>query len=244
MADSASSMRTREEMQAEIDEGKPRPKPNMQASTPAEVYPLEQLVGGVNILAAMGVKEWIDKVNDGKDVQLKSRFIVRKLVTTVKSGDVKKLKVMKYLLLLIEWCNALKPGPKSTKRVPKPEEMGPLVEAYGSDIIAGVARRFADGSQLNKWHVDNLITHILAIATTLDNFTIDTYDIREDLKLESRDITKYFAELGCGIALPTDTERSVLGITRGEGQNHRVAKLRLPLAFPKMRAPISAKKKR
>ena len=244
MADLTSSMRTREEMQAEVDEGKPRPKPNMQASTPAEVYPVEQLVGGASILPAMGVKDWIEKINNGKDVQLKSRFIARKLRNTVQSGDVKKLKIMRYLLLLVEWFLALKPGSKPAKKVPRAEEMGPLNDAYGSEIVAGVTKRFADGFQLNKWHLDNLMTHILALALILDNFTIDTHDIREDLKLENRDITKYFAELGCSTAGPTDAERTALGITKAESQNHRIARLRLPLAFPKMRVPMSGKRKR
>ena len=237
-------MRTREEMQAEIDEGKPRPKPNLQASTPAEVYPLEQLVGGPNTLPAMGVKEWVDKVKSGTDVQLKSRCIARKLAMTVQSGDVKKLKTMRYLLLLIEWFMALKPGAKSTKKVPKDEDMGPLITAYGSEVVAGVTRRFADRFQLNRWHIDNIITHILALTITLDNFTTDTHDIREDLRLESKDVCKYYGELGCVIALPTDTERSALGISKAEGQSHRIARLRTPLAFPKARIPMSGKKRR
>ena len=237
-------MRTREEMQIEIDGGKPCPKPNLQASTPAEVYPLEQLMGGPNTLPAMGVKEWVDKVRSGTDVQLKSRCVARKLATTVQSGDVKKLKIMRYLLLLIEWFIGLKPGPNSSKKVPRKEDMGPLVAAYGSEVVSGVAQRFAAGFQLNRWHIDNVITHILAITITLDNFTTDTHDIREDLKLESKDISKYYAELGCVTALPTDTERSMLGISKAEGQSHRIARLKLPLAFPKVRVPISGKRRK
>ena len=244
MAESSSTMRTREELQAEIDDAKPIPKPNMQASTPAEVYPIEQLVGGANTLAAMGVKDWIDKVNAGQDVQLRSRYVARKLIVTVKSGDVKKLKVMRYLLLLIEWFASMKTGAKSIKKVPKIEELGSLVEAYGSETVKNVARRFADGFQLNKWYNDNLITHILALAITLDNFTIDTHDIREDLKLEIREVDKYFHELGCSIALPSEAEQNALKISKAEGRNHRIAKLRIPLTFPKMRTAISAKKRK
>ena len=236
-------MPTREEMQAEIDEAKPRPKPNMQASTPAEVYPIEQLVGGANVLAAMGVKEWIEKVKAREDVQLKSRYVARKLAATVQSGDVKKLKTMRYLLLLVEWFAALKPSSKVGKRVPKLEEMEDLFAAYGREIVTGVARRFADGFILNKWHVDNVITHILAIAVTLDNFVLDTNDIREDLKLEHKDVSKYFAELGCVLARPSDAERGALDIMKAEAQNHSIARLKLPLSFPKTRMG-TAKKRR
>lgn len=243
MAESTSTMPTREEMQAEIDEGKPCPKANVEASTPAEVYPIEQLVGGANVLAAIGVKDWIDKVNAGEDVMTKSRFVATRLRTMVQSGDVKRVKTLRYLLLLIEWYLVLKPGPKSVKKVPKSEEMGPLVESYGSETVSGIGKRFADGFQLNKWHIDNLITHILALAITLDNFTTDTHDIHEDLKLESKDIQKYYTELGCVVVPPTDAEREKLRITKAERHNHRIAKLRLPLVFPKMRIPISKKRK-
>ena len=42
-------------------------------------------------------------------------------------------------------------------------------------------------SILNKWYVDNLITHICALALTIDNFDVDTYQLREDLKLENKE---------------------------------------------------------
>lgn len=234
-------MPTRDEMQAEIDEGKPRPKPNMQASTPAEVYPLEQTVGGEIVLAAMGVKDWIDTIKAGGDVQTKSRFVARRLRAAVGSGHVRRVKALRYLLLLLEWFIGLRPGPKAGKKVPKLEEMVPLVEAYGSETVLNLTRRFADGFQLNKWHIDNVITHILAIAITIDKFTVDTYDIREDLRLEVKDVTKYYAELGCVVALPTDAEKGVLKITKAEAQSHRIAKLKLPLVFPKI--PAAARRR-
>ncbi len=243
MAESTFSMPTRDEMQAEIDEGKPRPKPNMEASTVAEVYPLEQLVGGETVLAGMGVKDWIDTIKAGGDVQIKSRFVARRLRAIVESGHVKQVKALRYLLLLIEWFTGLKPGPKSARKVPKLEEMGPLVGIYGSETVLNLARRFADGFQLNKWHIDNIITHILAIAISLHNFAMDTHDIREDLKLEAKEVRNYFVELGCTISLPTEAERGALKITKAEGSSHRIAKLKLPLVFPKMRIPITPKRR-
>ena len=243
MAESSASMSTREELQAEIDEGKPRPRPNMEASSPAEVYPLEQLVGGAGVLAGMDVKTWIDKVAAGEDFQTRSRFVARRLQAFVKNGDVKRLKSLRYLLLMIEWFIGLKPGFRGLKKVPKLEDMGPLVESYGSEAVSRVGKRFADGFELNKWHMDNLITHILALAITADNFTIDTHDIREDLRLENKEVSKYFAELGCVVTSPTESERGRLGLKKSEAASHRVARLKLPLTFPKMRVPVTKKRR-
>jgi len=239
-----SSMPTREEMQAEIDENKPRPKANPDAETPADVYPIEELVGGVNVLRTIGVKEWMDKVKAGQDIQTKSMFVARRLNAEVQGGNVKRVKTLKYLLLLVEWFKSLKNVGKAGLRVPKMEDMGSLVEGWGSDMVAGVGRRFAEGSQLNKWHIDNLTTHILALALAFDDCTSDTHDIQNDLRLEVKDVSKYHAELGAVTAAPTETERGVLGISKAEAGNHRIARLRLPLVFPKMRVPVGRGKKR
>lgn len=228
-------------MQADIDEAKPCPRPHLDAETPAEVYPVEELVGGVNVLQAMGVKDWIDKVKAGQDVPTKSMFVARRLKGTVESGEVKKLKTLRFLLLLVEWYN--KPGGKQGQRIPKLEEIPDLVAGWGSDIVNGIARRFSDGSTVNKWHHDNLITHILALTLVLDNFITDSHDIREDLKLETKNISKYYAELGCTVALPTEAERTARNLKKAETITHRFAKLKLPLVFPKMRLP-AAKKRR
>ena len=40
---------------------------------------------------------------------------------------------------------------------------------------------------MNKWAVDNFITHVCALALTIDNFEIDTYQLREDLRLENKE---------------------------------------------------------
>lgn len=42
-------------------------------------------------------------------------------------------------------------------------------------------------STITKWQIDNLTTHIAALTLLIDNFEVDTYDIREDLKLENRE---------------------------------------------------------
>lgn len=144
MAPSTSSMPTREQMQVDIDENKPIPKPNLAAETPAEVYPVEQLVGGTIVLRNIKVQELMEKVNAGEDVQTKSLFVSRRLRGVVQSDDVKRVRTLKYLLLLLEWHKGLKMGLKGAKKVPKDEDMGPLMEQYGSEVVRGVGRRFAD----------------------------------------------------------------------------------------------------
>ena len=143
-----SSMPTREEMQADIDQNKPIPRPNMAAELPEEVYPIEQLVGGTNVLKNMNVQELINKVKAGEDVQTKSLFVSNRLRAVVQSDNVKRVKTLRYLLLLLEWYKGLKVGPKANKKVPKDEAMGYLMKQYGSEVVRGVGRRFAEGGSV------------------------------------------------------------------------------------------------
>ena len=144
MAQYTSSMPTREQMQADIDENKPIPKPDLAAETPAEVYPVEQLVGGTSVLRNINVQELMDKVKAGEDVQTRSLFVSNRLRAVVQSGDVKRVRTLRYLLLLLDWRRSLKVGVKKVKRVPKDEDMGSLIEQYGGEVVRGIGRRFAD----------------------------------------------------------------------------------------------------
>ena len=39
---------------------------------------------------------------------------------------------------------------------------------------------------MTKWHVDNLITHIAALALYVEGYEVDTFDLREDLRLDNK----------------------------------------------------------
>ncbi|KAI4140831.1 MAG: hypothetical protein L6R39_005638, partial [Caloplaca ligustica] len=168
----SSSAPTREELQASVDESKPRPRPNLSADTPADVYPLEQLLGQ-GTLRQMTVKEWQDAIEAGEEILTKSRFVSHRVQAIVKSGDVRRLKTLKYLLLLLEWYNALQPARGkggAGRQVPPPEKLQRELTGWSSLLVESVAQRFAEegGRTLTRWHLDNLITHVCALAVTID----------------------------------------------------------------------------
>ena len=235
---------TRATLEAEIDDAKPRPKPNLQATTPAEVYSLSKLVGGEDVLSKIRVKEWIDTVNAGGDVPTRSLYVSRRIVKVAQAGDVKMVRALKFLYLLIEWAKALKPVGKAGKKVPRIEDkdMAPLVEGWGGDLVSGLGERFAENGKLNKWHQDNLLTHILALTLLVDNYTVDTCQIQYDVKLEAKVAAKYYRELGCHVTGVTKGEQEKMKISRAEAQTRKIARLKLPLEFPKQRVPIQKRK--
>lgn len=142
MAETTASMPTRAELQSQIDEGKPRPQPHLDAKRVSDVYPIEELVGGEDTLKKLAVKDWMDKVKAGVDVSIQSKFVATRLVAFAQKEHVKKLKVLRYLLMLIEWFKGLKKPTKLALIVPKPEEMQTLSANYGTELILGLRHRF------------------------------------------------------------------------------------------------------
>ncbi|KAI4252708.1 MAG: hypothetical protein LQ352_004129 [Teloschistes flavicans] len=236
------SMPSREDLQVAADESKPRPKPNFAAETPADIYSIDQLVGP-GILRQMTVKEWQDAVESKEDILTKSRFVSQRIQSVVLSGDVRRMKTLKYLLLLLEWHGALVPAGKRGHQIREYDKLREKLGSWGSELVRQVSDRFAEGGKsLNRWHLDNLITHICALAITIDDFTTDVSDIKDDLRLENKDIRKYFKEIGARVVNPTEPERAKMSISKAEVAGHQLAKLRLPLEFPKIRVLMAKRK--
>jgi DNA-directed RNA polymerase I subunit RPA49 len=141
-------MPSREDMQKEADEAKPIPKPNLEAKTPAEVYPLELLVGSV-ALRNLGVQDWIDQVEAEEEIITKSKFVSGRLARVVKTGDVKLVKALKYLLLLLEWYLCFKAthnGFKKSRKVPHTEDVVKEIGWASNDLVEELPERFAEGT--------------------------------------------------------------------------------------------------
>ena len=143
MSQTSGPAATREELQAEIDGAKPRPKPNMEAETPAEVYKIEDLVGASS-LQSLKVRDWQSAVEANKDVQTSSKYVSRRLVKVASSKNIMRLKALRYVLLLLDWYSCLKPGMKGMKKLPQRED---ITKAVGGEItgsmLESLRKRFA-----------------------------------------------------------------------------------------------------
>lgn len=245
-ADNESGYPSKEDLQALADDAKPRPNPHLDATRPEDVYPIEGLVGGRDTLRGMHVREWETTVARGEEVFTRSRFVSARIGAAAKAGDVRGLKVLRYLLLLLEWYRALVPNEgkkgmaRGVYRVLQMEKLQTKLAGWGHEVIRDVGRRFTEaeeggGGSVSRWQADRLITYICAIAVTVDGFVSDVHDIREDLRLENSQVRKYYAEIGCKVGPPTQAERTKMGIGNTEAKAHLVARLKLPLEFPKAR---------
>ncbi|KAI9679058.1 MAG: DNA-directed RNA polymerase I subunit rpa49 [Trizodia sp. TS-e1964] len=240
MAETTIDMPSRQELQKHIDESKPRPSADLTASKLEDVYPISILIGH-ETMALINIKKWQDAVAAKEAVTTSSRYVSNRLQNIVVSHDTKKIKVLKYLLLLMEFYRSLKPGKGGAKKLPGREVLKKLLD--GSEYITErVRRKFVVASFLDKWHVDYLITHMAALCLIIDNFEVDIYDLKEDLNLKLTEMSKYFAEIGCKVVAISDAEKSRRHMTKAEALAHRMARLKLPLEFPKQRVYRSSKR--
>lgn len=156
--DASAAMPAKEELQDSILASKPIPKPNLQAQKVEEAYPLSTLVPSGE-MRALAVKDWQDAVESNTDVKTSSRFVASRLSNIVKSEDVPKLKALKYLLLLIDFLNALQPG-RGGKKVPQKDKLKAKMSAWPDALIDSVRRRFADSKYVSSRMPDFAISKL------------------------------------------------------------------------------------
>ncbi|KAF2181665.1 DNA-directed RNA polymeras-like protein I 49 kDa polypeptide [Zopfia rhizophila CBS 207.26] len=240
MGKTTAAMPTKEDLQVTMDESRPRPKANGKADSVPDVYPIETVIGN-EILTAIQVKDWVDAAERGEPVEVHSRYVAKRMLKLSKSKDITKLKALKFIQHCIDFNAALKSRGKGAKMVPLKEQLEAKLRVSGP-IVNAIKRKFtSETNDMTRWHIDRLMTHVAAAALIVDNFEVDVNDLRDDLKLENKEIKQYFLEIGCRVNPPTEPERTKLKVTKAETINHSIAKLKLPLTFPK---PPRAPKKR
>jgi DNA-directed RNA polymerase I subunit RPA49 len=228
--EATNGMATLEELSAAIDDSKPRPKANLAAEKVNDVYTIENVIG-VEILRLLPVKEWQDTIKAKKEVITHSRFVAHRLQGV--ATDVQKLRALRYLLCLLEFFRAARRKGRETRAVPKKEELRTALSGIPDVVVESIRRKFSVQGLMHKYQVDLLITHTCVLALLVDNFDVDMYDLMEDLQLEAKQISQYFREVGARVSVAGEVERKRLGLDRAAAAQHKIAKLKLPLEFPK-----------
>lgn len=142
MSSATASMPTRAELAAAVDSSKPRPRVNLSAEYPEDVYSVDDIVGK-ELLQKIQVKDWVDASEAGKGVQVGSRFVAKRILKLVKNKQIQKLKLLRFILLCIQFNDSLKSlGPKKPKKVPNKDRLATLM---GEDefLASSIAQKFA-----------------------------------------------------------------------------------------------------
>ncbi|EXF82188.1 DNA-directed RNA polymerase I subunit rpa49 [Colletotrichum fioriniae] len=222
------TMASREQLQAVVDEAKPVPRPNLEAEAIQDVYDPDEFIGR-EILAAIPVKDWIDPAKKGEEILCYSRHVAGRVKKIADSGNVTKMRLLRYFYFLFTFYTMATPGKqRGTKRIPPRDKLKERMEPAPQVVIEHIRRKFSDGGEMRKFHMDLLITHCCAVACIIDNFEVETSKLREDLRLDQKDMNNYFFEIGAKVRQGASKEKGV--------KAPHVAKLALPLNFPKLRS--------
>ncbi|KAI5285795.1 DNA-directed RNA polymerase I subunit rpa49 [Ascosphaera aggregata] len=148
-------------------------------------------------------------------------------------------------------------GPGS-KKLPPREDLRKILTAGTGDGVAksseyipesvldALRRRFVpQGTIMAKTDITLLHTTICALSLHIpptakgfpnaSELSTDPADLRDDLRLDASVTQQYFRELGCRVDKPRETEYALWGVkTKAEGNARRIARLRIPVEFPKL----------
>lgn len=138
----------RDDQTQAILDSKPIPKPNLDAQSIDQVYPLNVLVPSAD-LRTITVKDWQDAVAADQDIELTSRFVANRMTIVANGGDAQKLKALRYILLLLHFYNALGQA-RGGRRVPPRDQLKAKMADWQDAQIDAVRRRFADGGYVSK----------------------------------------------------------------------------------------------
>jgi len=222
-------MATKEELDAAMNAAKPRPYANVETSDITQVYTIDGLIGKEN-MAALQVRQWQVDMKAGKNVQVTSRFVANRLLKF--RDNVEKLKMLRYILLLLDFYNNTTPG-RDGRKLKRADDLKLILSNQPESLLTSIKRKFTDGPIMSRHNSDLLITHICAIALVLENYELDTWDLKEDLKLELNPMCQYFKEVGAKVGSVTETFRKQAGLDKANAGQRRLARLKIPLEFPK-----------
>lgn len=221
------NMATREELQAAVDEAKPVPKANVDAKDIQDVYDPNVIIGA-DILNLVPIREWQEKARHKEGIQFPSRFVAGRVNAIATNDDEEiRLRVLRYFgFVLLFWLHT-KPGKqRGTRQIPSREKLRELLAPAPEAVIENIRRKFSDAGTIRKFHMDLLMAHCCAFACIVDNFEVDTQNLRDDLRVDQSTINQYFHEIGGRVKPVTNKEL---------GRTMHVARLTLPLDFPKQR---------
>ncbi|KAK6222261.1 DNA-directed RNA polymerase I subunit rpa49 [Pestalotiopsis sp. IQ-011] len=225
--ESTRGMATREELQASVDQAKPVPPGNFEATEIQEVYKPEHMIGA-DILISCPIKDWQDSAKKQLPLQLPYQFISTNMYTIAagpKSTD--RLRLLRYLNYLIIFIKIAKPGAqRGVLRVPPKQQLHDKMESAPAPVIESIRRKFSSNGEIRKFHRDLLMTYSCAIAAILMNYEFETSALRQDLGLDERQFAQYWREIGGKLSNP---------VGKVKGTKMQVAKLGLPLEFPQVR---------
>ncbi|KAG8757158.1 DNA-directed RNA polymerase I subunit rpa49 [Ceratobasidium sp. 428] len=211
------------------------PTPNTAATTPAEVYPLSNIVPSSE-LESISIQPFISASTSQERRALlpfrHSTWLNHRLTqmfVTNESTSKTKLKSLIYASILLAFRNTA--GFTLSKANADPRVI--LREKLDSTMVPdsvfdGLMERFTETARGGRPAVTSqtetkLFTYFLALCLRIDSYSVLIGTLATDLKLTPAKLGTYFKSLGCKVQGTGDERRAVLTV---------------PLTFPKPKSPL------
>ena len=217
----------------ETNASRVRPKNNALAERVEDAYTIEDVVGE-DMMLILKVKPWVDVLQNGGDVPVPSRFVSKRIKYLAAEDDISTLKLCKYIVVLINFLEActFKGKPVMGGQVPTREVLREKIEEPDS-VINKLIERFTASGTFTMMHLYLVRTTLAVLTLMVDKFETDTHDLREDIGL--KDIKVIYELVGAKVKPLTASEKENLKLTTAEAGVHSLARLTLPMEFPKPR---------
>ncbi len=225
LKETTAKMATREELQAAVDIAKPVPRGNYDADEIQDVYVADEIIGA-DVLRAVPVRDWQQTLKAGEEITAYSRFVASR-VSRVGAHDeaLQRLRLLRYLYwVLVFWKHTQRGKERGTRKILAMQKLKKELAPAPDMVVENIRRKFSEGGEMRKFHVDLLMTHCCVFASIIDSFEVNMIDLREDLSQEQKQMNQYFMEIGAQIK-----------VVKSEDRKDYIAKLSLPLRFPKTR---------
>ncbi|KAG5981246.1 hypothetical protein E4U55_003139 [Claviceps digitariae] len=228
-------MSTKEELQSAVDEAKPVPKANLDAEDIYDVYDPDSIIGA-NILNLVPIREWQERARHSEGIRTTSRFVAARVNAIATNNDaITRLRVLRYFNFVLTFYLNTKPGKqRGTRQIPPRDKLRELLAPAPEAVVENIRRKFSDAGVVRKFHIDLLMAHCCVYACIVDNFEVDTQNLRDDLRLDQKSINNYFREIGGRVKV---VNRKAEG-----GHTIYLGRLTLPLDFPKQKAMVPRRK--
>ena len=143
MAGNTSAMPTKAELEAALDSSKPRPTPNLKVEFPDDVYTSDTVVGS-ELMGLIPVKDWTDASEAGQGVQVNSKYVAKRILKFCRNKQIQKLKVLRFILLCINFNAALAgQAGRFARRIPPKGKLEQLMnEEDNIPLVNAIRRKF------------------------------------------------------------------------------------------------------
>ncbi|EWC47792.1 hypothetical protein DRE_02992 [Drechslerella stenobrocha 248] len=219
-----------------------------EGATVDTVYRLDEMIDGKVLDACLsGVDEWEHAVRTHAEAgsTISPHYVASRIRGVIDSGvNVKtRLKVLRLVEHIIEFHRLFVTSFANTVYRPKVFDKltadDKSITMYLLDTFTDAKNQNKNERQLSKTKLTKLYCWLLIFCLKVEeDGKMDIWDLVQDLQVDRKDVEMAAREIGARVAPLKEQFARLLGYSKDEMREHRIASLTLPLVFPKNKSLV------